>query len=393
MTSYCKCFSLGSLPSHHRDGCTHDQYIRFARRRVRPTRSGMVVLVPPSDAAGVVPGTLVQVGGLSSARGKELNRKLGVVRGTTENGRLQVEILGWRTNNALYHEDPVPIVNLKPENVQQLNQDDFVRCGLPMFVGYLRNKKEFFLVQKGPDAGITEMYEAMAELFEQPWYAPMMNEKLTMCFLLRVTGRTADAMKMLVECIGDAAAAGEDQERNHIFYEFSLCLIADGCLDEALDSILEIEEGTFAVNVYRKEKALKTLVRLCFEDSNMAEVKDRALLALSKVPRDFKTLQSIGEMMCDSRDYQVGIEYYERARMIAPENAELEEKLKYARVQLEAQQGDGTAVIGYALDANGNQAPVYYVDNATADRTSEAFKNSYTSRPAPARASEVSGIF
>lgn len=155
---------------------------------------GMVVLTPSTDAMGIISGTLVETSGLVSVRGREMNGKWGLVRGKTEAGRFEVEMLGWRTINALYVDDPDALVNLKPVNVKPLSKISIEKYGHRLFAKYIRSKRECILDVKGPHWGVWSMYETMGERFEQPWFTASLQDKIVMCSLLRTTGYVSEAL-------------------------------------------------------------------------------------------------------------------------------------------------------------------------------------------------------
>lgn len=114
------------------------------------------------------------------------------------------------------------------------------------------------------------------------------------------------------------------------------------------------------------------LVEKCREvdsDSKLEEVIERAHLALLGIPRDAKTLQGIGEQLCDQMDFELGIEFCERAMEAEPDNDGLKKKLKFAGIGLLAQQGNGRVFIWWGTNSRGRPAKTWY-----ADRSREGFK-------------------
>lgn len=299
------------------------------------------MLTPSTDAMGIISGTLVETSGLVSVRGREMNGKWGLVRGKTEAGRFEVEMLGWRTNNALYADDPDALVNLKPVNVKPLSKISIEKYGHRLFAKYIRSKRECILDVKGPHWGVWSMYETMGERFEQPWFTASLQDKIVMCSLLRTTGYVSEALARSQKCVVDVSVS-DLQQRNRALGELALCLIQVGCFVEALDATLEMDELVDLETVGRKEQALNSLVSEKDEKAELASVKKRALDSLAEIPHDVETLQSVGDILCKQRKFLSAADYYRRALEVKPNCEGLKSKLCPANLQLDAEEDDAT---------------------------------------------------
>lgn len=152
-----------------------------------------------------------------------------------------MEIIGRRDKNSLVPEDAVPCVNVKPENLKTLEEKAFLTQGCPLFEQYVLAK--YCIMSMGKQTGPQTLYDVLAELFEQPWYKGTHQLKLVMSSLARETGRTSQALDLLMECLADVPAKDkETQSRLHC--EVALELMEGADFDGAMDSLQEIEQET-----------------------------------------------------------------------------------------------------------------------------------------------------
>lgn len=346
----------------------------------------MVLLAPPSPGADIIAGTLVILSGLKSAEGRQLNGKNGLVRGKNDEGRFEVEILGTWTNDSVIPENPRDLVNIKASNVRPLSERNFLSKGRPLFTEYVRRKGEFTILMKGPTGSIGERVLILSELYEQAWFEPTIGDNLKMAMLMRNCGQIRTALAICRMCVEDISPSSP--HRQPVYYNLALTLVDAQLLDHAMVAAAElVVDVARPLSIYRKQKVLELIERQVDPENKFAAAKVRAIQEWEAMPKDWQTMQKVGAALCDMRDFDIGIRYYERALERVPDNEALKEKLQFARLQFMAQQGDGTAFAGYGTDADGKAAPVYYVDAARARPHSPVIPSNVPTFEAPRHSS------
>lgn len=82
--------------------------------------------------------------------------------------------------------------------------------------------------------------------------------------------------------LSNVSGSSNEERRNGVYSELDLSLLANRCLDEALEVFLEIDESESDFDIWRKEASLNELVKACKTDRTKGHVQKRALLALSE---------------------------------------------------------------------------------------------------------------
>lgn len=156
-------------------------------------------------------------------------------------------------------------------------------------------------------------------------------------------------------------------------YDLATSLVADNRLADAMDVIIEIkvvdadDQVEYAKEI--KKEALSLVVKTSDRDPAMRDVKERALRAyLDMHPDHGPSLHDLGALLCQNQDFAAGIRYYElaqekekRANGEDYEAPNLKSDLSLARLQLQAQQGDGTT-FGGMPGVDGTMGGAYFLN-------------------------------